>query len=104
MDSKLADLILDKLLFPDLKAKPATSKRISAYILPVLLLHLTDEQKQRVTMYINRKIAEQVDVDWTRDPTNIKDSDIGKILDVYICEYFGGVTRILVPDSMQCVM
>lgn len=55
-------------------------------------------------MYINRKIAEQVDVDWTRDPTNIKDSDIGKILDVYICEYFGGVTRILVPDSMQCVM
>ena len=34
-----------------------------------------DEQKRRATMHINRKPAEQVEVDWAGDPAHIIDPD-----------------------------
>ena len=43
-----------------------------------------DEQKRRATMHINRKPAEQVEVDWTGDPAHIIDPDTGEILDAHI--------------------
>lgn len=39
-----------------------------------------DEQKRRATMHINRKLAEQVEVDWAGDPATIIDPDTGEIL------------------------
>ena len=43
-----------------------------------------DEQKHRATMHINRKPAEQVEVDWAGDSAHIIDQDTGEILDAYI--------------------
>ena len=43
-----------------------------------------DEQKRRATMRINRKPAEQVEVDWARDPAHIIDPDTGEFLDAHI--------------------
>ena len=43
-----------------------------------------DEQKRRATMHINRKPAEQVEVDWAGDPAHIIDPDTGEILDAQI--------------------
>ena len=37
-----------------------------------------DEQKYRATMHINRKLGEQVEVDWAGDPATIIDPDTGK--------------------------
>lgn len=35
-------------------------------------------------MHINRKPAEQVEVDWAGDPAHIIDPDTGEILDAHI--------------------
>ena len=43
-----------------------------------------DEQKRRATMHINRRPAEQVEVDWAGDPAHIIDPDTGEILDAQI--------------------
>lgn len=43
-----------------------------------------DEQKRRATMHINRKPAEQVEVDWAGDPSHVTDPDTGEITDAYI--------------------
>lgn len=43
-----------------------------------------DEQKRRATMHINRKPAEQVEVDWAGDLAHIIDPDTGEILDAHI--------------------
>lgn len=43
-----------------------------------------DEQKRRATMHINRKPAEQVEVDWAGDPAHIVDPDTGEIQDAHI--------------------
>lgn len=43
-----------------------------------------DEQKRRATMHINRKLGEQVEVDWAGDPARIIDSDMGEIIPAYI--------------------
>lgn len=43
-----------------------------------------DEQKRCATMHINRKPAEQVEVDWAGDPAHIIDPDTGEILDAHI--------------------
>ena len=43
-----------------------------------------DEQKRRATMHINRKPAEQIEVDWAGDPAHIIDPDTGEILDAHI--------------------
>lgn len=43
-----------------------------------------EEQKRRATMHINRKPAEQVEVDWAGDPAHIIDPDTGEILNAYI--------------------
>lgn len=118
LDSKLTDPVLGKLLFPDSKAKPTTSKRMPDYehISKELLRNgvnkkllwteyleecrlsgdeplmysqfcyyiQQDEQKRRATMHINRKPAEQVEVDWAGDPAHIIDPDTGEILDAHI--------------------
>ena len=118
LDPKLTDPVLGRLLFPDSKAKPATSKRMPDYehIRKELLRNgvnkkllwteyleecrlsgdeplmysqfcyyiQQDEQKRRATMHINRKPAEQVEVDWAGDPAHIIDPDTGKILDAHI--------------------
>ena len=57
LDPKLTDPVLGKLLFPESKAKPSTSKRMP---------------------------AEQVEVDWAGDPAHIIDPDTGEILDAHI--------------------
>ena len=118
LDPKLTDPVLGKLLFPDSKAKPATSKRMPdyAHIRKELLRNgvnkkllwteyleecrlsgdeplmysqfcyyiQQDEQKRRATMHINRKPAEQIEVDWAGDPAHIIDPDTGEILDAHI--------------------
>ena len=118
LDPKLTDPVLGRLLFPDSKAKPATSKRMPDYehIRKELLRNgvnkkllwteyleecrlsgdeplmysqfcyyiQQDEQKRRATMHINRKPAEQVEVDWAGDPAHIIDPDTGEILDAHI--------------------
>ena len=43
-----------------------------------------DESKRRATMHINRKPAEQVEVDWAGDPAKLTDPDTGEIVDAYI--------------------
>lgn len=43
-----------------------------------------DEQKYRATMHINRKPAEQVEVDWAGNPATIIDPDTGEIIKAYI--------------------
>ncbi len=43
-----------------------------------------DEQKHRATMHINRKPAEQVEVDWAGDPAQITDPDTGEIIQTYL--------------------
>lgn len=43
-----------------------------------------DEQKHRATMHINRKPAEQVEVDWAGDPARITDPDTGEIINAYL--------------------
>lgn len=48
-----------------------------------------DEQKHRATMHINRKPAEQVEVDWAGDPAQITDPDTDEIIQTYL---FVGVT------------
>lgn len=114
LDPKLADPVLVKLLFPDLKAKPTTSKRMPDYehIRKELLRNgvnkkllwteyleecrlagdeplmysqfcyyiQQDEQKRRATMHINRRPAEQVEVDWAGAPAHIIDPDTGETL------------------------
>ena len=91
-----------------------------------------EEQKRHATMHINRKPAEQVEVDWAGDPAQIIDPDTGEITNAYLFvgvmtysqyayaeafinekqqawitahvhmyEFFGGVTRILVPDNCK---
>ena len=118
LDPKLSDPVLGKLLFPEVKAKPATSKRMPDFehIRKELLrngvnkkplwteyleeCHLSkeeplmysqfcyyiqqDEQKRRATIHINRKPAEQIEVDWAGDPAHIIDPDTGEILDAQI--------------------
>ena len=118
LDPRLTDPVLGRLLFPDSKAKPATSKRMPDYehIRKELLRNgvnkkllwteyleecrlsgdeplmysqfcyyiQQDEQKRRATMHINRKPAEQVEVDWAGDPAHIIDPDTGEILDAHI--------------------
>ena len=118
LDPKLTDPVLGRLLFPDSKAKPATSKRMPDYehirkelprngvnkkLLwteyleecrlsgdePLMYSQFCyyiqqDEQKRRATMHINRKPAEQVEVDWAGDPAHIIDPDTGEILDAHI--------------------
>ena len=97
LDPKLTDSILGRLLFPDSKAKPDTSKRMPDYVHirkellrngvnkkllwteyleecrlsgdePLMYSQFCyyiqqDEQKRRATTHINRKPAEQVEVD-----------------------------------------
>lgn len=92
LDSKLTDPVPSKLLFPDPKAKPATSKRMPDYEHirngvnkkfpwteyleecrlsgdePLMYSQFCyyiqqDEQKRRATMHISRRPAEQVEVD-----------------------------------------
>ena len=118
LDPKLSDPVLGKLLFPEVKAKPTTSKRMPDFehIRKELLRNgvnkkllwtkyleecrlskeeplmysqfcyyiQQDEQKRRATMHINRKPAEQVEVDWAGDPAHIIDPDTGEILDAQI--------------------
>ncbi len=43
-----------------------------------------DEQKRRATMHIDRKPAEQVEVDWAGDKAQIIDRDTGEIIDAHI--------------------
>ena len=43
-----------------------------------------NDQKGRATMHINRKPAEQVEVDWAGDPAHIIDPDTGEILEAQI--------------------
>ena len=43
-----------------------------------------DEQKRRATMHIDRKPAEQVEVDWAGDPAQIIDRDTGEIIAAHI--------------------
>lgn len=43
-----------------------------------------EEQKRRASMHINRKPAEQVEVDWAGDPAHIIDPDTGEITTAYI--------------------
>lgn len=43
-----------------------------------------DESKRRASMHINRKPAEQVEVDWAGDPAKLTDPDTGEIVDAYI--------------------
>lgn len=43
-----------------------------------------DEAKHRATMHINRKPAEQVEVDWTGDTTKLVDPYTGEIVEAYI--------------------
>ena len=43
-----------------------------------------DELKRRATMHINRKPAEQVEVDWAGDPAYITDPDTGEIINAYL--------------------
>ena len=101
LDPKLSDPVLGKLLFPEVKAKPATSKRMPDFEHsrkehleechlskeePLMYSQFCyyiqqDEQKRRATMHINRKPAEQVEVDWAGDPAHIIDPDTGEILD-----------------------
>ena len=45
---------------------------------------LADQQKRRATMHINRKPAEQVEVDWAGTPANIIDPDTGEIIKAHI--------------------
>ena len=118
LDPKPSDPVLGKLLFPEVKAKPATSKRMPDFehVRKELLRNgvnkkllwteyleecrlskeeplmysqfcyyiQQDEQKRRATMHINRKPAEQVEVDWAGDPAHIIDPDTGEILDAQI--------------------
>lgn len=118
LDPKLTDSVLGKLLFPDSKAKPATSKRMPnhEHIRKELLRNGVNQkllwteyfeecrlagdeplmysqfcyyiqqnnQKCRATMHINRKPAEQVEVDWAGDSAHITNPDTGEILDAYI--------------------
>lgn len=43
-----------------------------------------DESKRRATMHINRKPAEQVEVDWAGDPAKLTDPDTGELVNAYI--------------------
>ena len=43
-----------------------------------------DEQKRRASMHINRKPAEQVEVDWAGDPAHVIDRYTGEVLNAYI--------------------
>lgn len=49
-----------------------------------------DEAKRRATMHINRKPAEQVEVDWAGDPAKLIDPDTGEIVNAYI--FVGAMT------------
>ena len=91
-----------------------------------------DEQKYRATMHINRKPAEQTEVDWAGDSAMVIDPDTGECIKAFIFvgvmtysqyafveafpdmkqkswinahihmfSYFGGVTKILVPDNCK---
>lgn len=91
-----------------------------------------NEQKYRAAMHINRKPAEQIEVDWAGEPASVTNPDTGEVVNAYLfvgvmsysqypyveafpnmkqnCwitahvhmyEYFGGVTRILVPDNCK---
>ena len=118
LDPKLSDPVLGKLLFPEVNAKPVTSKRMPGFehVRKELLRNgvnkkllwteyleecrfsreeplmysqfcyyiQQDEQKRRATMHINRKPAEQVEVDWAGDPAHIIDPDTVEILDAQI--------------------
>ena len=118
LDPKLTDPVLGRLLFPDSKAKPATSKRMPDYEHIRKELHRDgvnkkllwteyleecrlagddplmysqfcyyiqqNEQKRRATMHINRKPAEQVEVDWAGDLAHIIDQDTSETMDAHI--------------------
>ena len=43
-----------------------------------------DEEKRRATMHIQRKPAEQVEVDWAGDPAFIIDPDTGEVIKAYV--------------------
>ncbi len=43
-----------------------------------------DEQRRRATMHIDRKPAEQVEVDWAGDKAQIIDRDTGEIIEAHI--------------------
>lgn len=43
-----------------------------------------DEQKRRATMHINRKLGEQVEVDWAGASATVIDPDTGEIIKAYI--------------------
>lgn len=43
-----------------------------------------DEEKRRASMHINRKPAEQVEVDWAGDPAYIIDPDTGELTKAYV--------------------
>ena len=43
-----------------------------------------DELKRRATMHINRKPAEQVEVDWAGNPACITDPETGEIINAYL--------------------
>lgn len=90
-----------------------------------------DEQLRRATMHINHKPGEQIEVDWAGDPAHITDPKTGEkkafiflgVLSysryayaeaftdekqkswisahVHMFEYFGGVSKILVPDNCK---
>lgn len=91
-----------------------------------------DEQKHRATMHIDRKPAEQIEVDWAGDPAQLIDPQTGEITNAYLFvgvmtysqyayveafldekqaswimahvhmyEFFGGVSKILVPDNTK---
>ena len=91
-----------------------------------------DESKRRASMHIDRKPAEQIEVDWAGDKAELIDPYTGEIKDahifvgvmtysqyayveafadekqqswidahVHMYEYFGGVTKILVPDNCK---
>ena len=81
-----------------------------------------DEQKRRATMHINRKPGEQIEVDWAGTEITKAWLFVGVMTysqypyveaflnekqqawitaHVHMYEYFGGVTRILVPDNCK---
>lgn len=42
------------------------------------------ESIELASLHLNRKLAEQVEVDWVRDPAHITDPDTDEILDAHI--------------------
>lgn len=50
-------------------------------------------------MHIDRKPGEQLEVDWAGQTTPVIDISTGEAINAY--KFFGGVTRILIPDNLK---